>query len=194
MKPATNPPTSESIASGQAIRTVAVRGGKTFDWHARFANAGSANTRTRFAPSMRRPMEDSIPVERSCENYTACKTCATLFSNNSTNTTRRLARVDALTIAKQHEIGSTLPQMGIGGRVTSPPRPHHRTGGSRIRRFDKLVPRKKRGLGVCSLGRRVGFTSRISIRCGFTARCLPKACQSRMASAIPSSRPRSRHY
>jgi hypothetical protein len=38
-------------------------------------------------------------------------------------------------------------------------------------------------------GRRVGFTSRVSIRCGFTALCLPKACQSRMASAIPPSRP-----
>src|SRR5580700_6507796 len=31
--------------------------------------------------------------------------------------------------------------IGIGGRVTSPPLPHHRTGGSRIRRFDKFVPR-----------------------------------------------------
>ena len=36
--------------------------------------------------------------------------------------------------------------------------------------------------------RRVGFTSRVSIRCGFTALCLPKACRSRMASAIPPSR------
>ena len=34
-------------------------------------------------------------------------------------------------------------------------------------------------------GRRVGFTSRVSIRCGFTALCLPKACRSRMASAVP---------
>jgi len=37
--------------------------------------------------------------------------------------------------------------------------------------------------------RRVGFTSRASIRCGFTALCRPKACRSKMASAIPSSRP-----
>ena len=28
-------------------------------------------------------------------------------------------------------------------------------------------------------GRRVGFTSRVSIRCGFTALCLPKACRSK---------------
>ncbi len=63
----------------------------------------------------------------------------------------------------------------------------------RIRRFDRLVPARARaGWAFAVWGRRVGFTSRVSIHCGFTAPCLPKACQSRMASAIPSSRPK--HY
>jgi hypothetical protein len=37
----------------------------------------------------------------------------------------------------------------------------------------------------------VGFTSRASILCGFTAPCLPKARRNGMASALPSSRPKS---
>ncbi len=36
----------------------------------------------------------------------------------------------------------------------------------------------------------MGFTSRVSILCGFTAPCLPEARRSGMASAIPSSRPK----
>jgi hypothetical protein len=58
----------------------------------------------------------------------------------------------------------------------------------RIRRFDQLIPRSACGLGVCGSRTPCGFTSRVSIRCGFTALCLPKACRSRMASAIPPSR------
>lgn len=37
------------------------------------------------------------------------------------------------------------PQIGTGGRVISPPLPHHRTGGPRIRRFDKLGNREQTG-------------------------------------------------
>jgi hypothetical protein len=84
-------------------------------------------------------------------------------------------------------------RIGIGGAVTCSPLPHHRTGGSRIRRFDKLIPHTSNvGWAFAVWGRRGGFTSRVSIRCGFTALCLPKARRSGMASAIPPSRPK--HY
>jgi hypothetical protein len=36
---------------------------------------------------------------------------------------------------KKDRLGS---QIGIGGRLTTPPLPHHRTYGSRIRRFEKF--------------------------------------------------------
>src|SRR5947209_7579504 len=59
--------------------------------------------------------------------------------------------------------------IGIGGTVTCPPLPHHRTSGSRIRRFGRLVPSIEHGLGVRSLGTPCGFHFSVSIRCGFTA-------------------------
>jgi hypothetical protein len=72
------------------------------------------------------------------------------------------------------------------GRPLSPATPPYMR--VRIRRFDQLIPRSACGLGVCGSRTPCGFTSRVSIRCGFTALCLPKACRSRMASAIPPSR------
>ena len=81
--------------------------------------------------------------------------------------------------------------IGIGGVVTHSPC-HTLYMRVRIRRFDRLIPPIKDGLGIRGRGRRVGFTSRASILCGFAAPCLPEARRNGMARAIPSSRPK--HY
>ena len=72
--------------------------------------------------------------------------------------------------------------------VAHSPLPHHRTCGSAYGGSISESHEVHVGWVFAVRERRVGLSSRVSIRCGFTALCLPKACRSRMASAIPPSR------